>query len=385
VYADRPLSSQFYIALTPGIRNPSFDHELTYAHVAFPDPGLQLLALYRFWNIIQYWSPNRQVADENWPQLLRKFIPRFALAKDKDAYQLAMIALVAKVHDTHTNLWSSLQLQPPTGQCRLPVEVRFVESKPTVASYASTKNGPVSALKPGDILEQIDGRPVDDLIKEWRPFYGDSNEAAFQRDIAHSFTKGTCGPVHIVIRRSGKTFALESTRVPVADMDSIATHDLPGPTFRLLSENIAYMKLSSIKTADVAKDVEQARDTKGLIVDIRNYPSEFVVFALGSLLVDQAMPFARFTNPDITNPGAFLWGPTISIPRAQPHYSGKVIILVDEISQSQAEYTAMVLRSVPNAIVIGSTTAGADGNFSPRSASRRPQHWDQRSRRVLSR
>jgi len=37
---------------------------------------------------------------------------------------------------------------------------------------------------------------------------------------------------------------------------------------------------------------------------------------------------------------------------------------VDELSQSQAEYTAMAFRSSPRARVIGSMTAGADGNVS---------------------
>jgi hypothetical protein len=45
-----------------------------------------------------------------------------------------------------------------------------------------------------------------------------------------------------------------------------------------------------------------AADTNGLIIDIRNYPSEFVVFALGSLLVDRATEFARFTSGDLANP-----------------------------------------------------------------------------------
>jgi C-terminal processing protease CtpA/Prc len=49
---------------------------------------------------------------------------------------------------------------------------------------------------------------------------------------------------------------------------------------------------------------------------------------------------------------------------SEPHYGGKVVILVDETTQSQAEYTAMALRATPNAIVVGSTTAGADGNVS---------------------
>ena len=55
----------------------------------------------------------------------------------------------------------------------------------------------------------------------------------------------------------------------------------------------------------------------------------------------------------------------ISVSPLPPHYAGKVVILVDEVSQSQAEYTAMALRANPRAVVVGSTTAGADGNVSP--------------------
>jgi C-terminal processing protease CtpA/Prc len=41
-----------------------------------------------------------------------------------------------------------------------------------------------------------------------------------------------------------------------------------------------------------------------------------------------------------------------------------VVIIVNETTQSQAEYTTMAFRASNNAIVIGSTTAGADGNVS---------------------
>jgi C-terminal processing protease CtpA/Prc len=90
-----------------------------------------------------------------------------------------------------------------------------------------------------------------------------------------------------------------------------------------------------------------------------------VVFALGSRLVDRPTPFARFTMGDLEHPGAFRWSDRISLSPEQPHYAGKVVILVDESSLSQAEYTAMAFRSNPRAVVVGSTTAGADGNVSP--------------------
>ena len=98
--------------------------------------------------------------------------------------------------------------------------------------------------------------------------------------------------------------------------------------------------------------------------DLRNYPSEFVPFALGQLLVPAPVNFAWFTTADPVNPGAIRWGPIVSLTPQQPHYSGMVAILVDEVTESQAEYTTMAFRAAPGALVIGSTTAGADGNVS---------------------
>jgi len=45
-------------------------------------------------------------------------------------------------------------------------------------------------------------------------------------------------------------------------------------------------------------------------------------------------------------------------------YQGKLVVLVNENSQSQAEYTAMAFRAGKNTTIVGSTTAGADGNVS---------------------
>ncbi len=92
---------------------------------------------------------------------------------------------------------------------------------------------------------------------------------------------------------------------------------------------------------------------------------EFVPFALGSRLVEEPTIFARFTAGDIENAGAFTWkdiAPTLQ--PETPGYGGKVAVLVDETSISQSEYTAMAFRTAPRAVVVGSTTTGADGNRS---------------------
>src|SRR6185437_10148318 len=126
IYANR-TGKQFFVSLAAGAGNARFDHEPSYPTLKFPDSGYQLLALFRWWNIMQYWAPDRAVAGQDWNAVLAEFIPRMALAKDKDAYQLALFELIAKANDTHANLWSSLAVRPPTGECGLPVMLRFLD------------------------------------------------------------------------------------------------------------------------------------------------------------------------------------------------------------------------------------------------------------------
>lgn len=365
IHANRPVSTQqFYVSKLGNVGNPSFDHELTYQSIKLPDAGFQILALYRFWNIIEYWFPYRDVVPEDWDKVLLDSLPKVALAKNSEAYQLAMMEVIARVHDTHANLWSSIEVRPPTGACQLPVKVRFIEGRPVISGYAG-QIGETSGIKRGDIITQLDGVPIAKLMDRWKSYYAASNEPTRQRDIAMQMTRGNCGRTTIRVRRNNAAMEISAERVSPKDLTGITfAHDLPGETFRLLSKDVAYLKLSSVKVDQAAKYIESAAGTKGLIVDIRNYPSEFVVFALGSLFVDQKTDFVRFTQADFSNPGAFHWGAPFFLEPRQPHYPGKVVIIVDEVSQSQAEYTAMAFRSSPRATVIGSTTAGADGNVS---------------------
>lgn len=366
IYRHRPVGKQFYVSLARGVSNPSFDHELAYQGLKVPDSGFQILSTYRFWNIIQYWFPYRDVLGENWDDVLRQTLPKIALAKTSDAYQRELMALIARVHDTHANLWSSLAARPPAGACQLPLIVRFIEARPVVAGFSTPDAAKDTGLEPGDIITHLDGVPVQKLLDGWVPYYAASNEATRLRDIARSMTRGDCGEATLRVTRDSKDIEIKTRRVtPGAPSANANTHDLPGETFRRFSDEVAYLKLSSIKAANAASYIEQAAGTRGLIIDIRNYPSEFVVFALGSLLVDRPTDFARFTRGDLSNPGAFLWdqAPTALKPQT-PYYAGKVVILVDEVSQSQAEYTTMAFRTATGAKVVGSTTAGADGNVS---------------------
>jgi C-terminal processing protease CtpA/Prc len=368
MHTNRPrVAAQRYISFVPNAGNPDFTAESNYSHLPSPDAGFRLLALSRFWNIIRYWFPYRDLITENWDGVLAEFIPVMMRDISGDEYRRQLIRLIARVHDTHANIWNELRVQPPVGSFEVPLVVRFVENKLLVTGYSHTTLGPATGLKVGDEIQSIGGVAVATLVDSLRPFYPASNEPTRLRDMARNITRGT-GQVTLAGSGTSGAFSVTVDRAPLASLSKgrAYVNDLPGAAaFRILADSVAYLKLSSVVSASAGSYIDQARDAKVLVIDIRNYPSEFVVFTLGGYLVPSAAPFARFTTGSASNPGAFTMGTTVSHSPRTPRFAGTVVILVDEMTQSQAEYTSMAFRVAPGAIVVGSTTAGADGNVSP--------------------
>jgi hypothetical protein len=363
VWVNRPTGKQFWVGRHYA-GNPDFSREPAYAQLEHLDAGYRILAAFRIWNIIEYWFPYRDLIDESWDGVLRELLPVFVEAHERDDYERALLLLIARVHDTHANIWTALDSRPPVGPCTLEAGVRFINGQAVVTGGGKLE----PKLREGDVLLALDGRTVEDLVAEWRPYYAASNDAARLRAVANYLTRGECG-THVVatVDRDNRQIQIELERARSSEdwiKYSQDTHDRHGDTFQVLGDDVAYIKLSSIWIDEVRRDIENAAGTRGLIIDIRNYPHEFVVFELGQHLVDAPTPFARVTQPDLANPGAFTWTDSMELSPQAPHYTGKVVILVDEASLSQAEYTAMAFRAAPGAIVIGSTTSGADGNVS---------------------
>jgi hypothetical protein len=365
IYRNRAPAQQFHVRLTPGIGNPQFVNELPYAQVKFPDAGFQVLGIFRFWNAIEYWFPYRDLIDEKWDEVLADTLRRAAPAMESAAYQRELMRLVARVHDGHATVTGTVLRYAPIGPCHLPVSLRYVDDRYVVERLLADDEW-ARRFQPGDVLEKLDGRAVNDIIAGERDTYGASTGQWLMFAISRNLTKGECGDAKVAVTR-GSSLEFTARRVEPKQllMGAMYDNDRDGDTFQQLSADVAYLKLSSIKAEEVAGYIERAAGTRALIIDIRNYPSAFVVFSLGGALVDAPTPFVRFTLPDLSNPGAFTFGASLILQPAKPHYAGQVAVLVDETSISNAEYTAMAFGAAPRARVIGRRTAGADGNVSP--------------------
>ncbi|OWP63806.1 peptidase S41 [Hymenobacter amundsenii] len=367
---NRNQGLHYYVSTVPRIGNPQFDHENSYAQVAgqLPDDGLRVLALYRYWNMIAYFFPYRYAIGEDWQRVLPEFLPRFVAARTPEQYRLAALALIARINDTHASIANDPILTDYWGRYFAPAQVRFVEGQALVTDYFNSQLGPATGLLKGDIIETVEGRPVAALIAERRPLTPASNEPTQLRNIARDLLRGNTEQVQLMVRRNGQQLSLSINRYTANKLNlalNNGTASPLAPAWRTLPGNIGHLTLGTIHNENLPAIMAEAQETKGLIIDIRNYPSDFVVFSLSKYLLSQRTDFVRFSAPTVTYPGLFEQAPPLQVvPGKGRAYPGKVVILVNELSQSQSEYTTMALRAVPGAIVMGSTTAGADGDVS---------------------
>ncbi len=358
ILQQRPANhGQFFVNLAGEAGFASFQRELAYEDIGLDDIGYRLLTLYRWWNIIEYWFPYRYMIDGNWHGVLVEFLPRILLAESTDDYRRELLAFAAHIGDGHVFLQPSGDVLPPVGECRWPVAIRFIEDQPVVVALGDEIE---TALEVGDVVQSIDGEELAELLAAWAPYYSASNEPSRRYLQSFFLSRGECGAGEVTVERAGSTQSLvverKQTRgVPYA-------HDLPGDAARMLSEPVGYLSLSSFDSGRIDDYLEILADARALVIDIRNYPADFAVFALGQHLVNQTTEFARFTAGRMAAPGAFAFGATVSLEPRPPFLDMPIAILVDEGSMSQAEYTAMAFRFAPDAVVIGSTTAGANGN-----------------------
>ncbi|MDR0575113.1 MAG: peptidase S41 [Tannerella sp.] len=367
IYTNRHQGEHYYIKMAPGVGNPDFSNENPYSKMTYPDAGFRLLALYKYWNMIHYFFPYKYLTDKNWDNILKEYIPIFISAKNRLEYELAAIQIIGDINDTHANLWGGRnEINNLRGNNFAPFRVQFVEQKLVVTDYYNPELKESSGLKTGDIITHINGNTVESIVDSIKNYYPASNKAARLRDISADLLRSDNKTINIRYISSGQEKQIEQ---PLYQKNSLNMYygykvNRNEKCYKLLDGNIGYVTLANIKSEDVPVIKESFKNTKGIIIDIRNYPSAFMPFSLAPYFVSKSRPFVKFTNGNVNNPGEFTFRKGSKIVPHEETYQGKLVVIVNEISQSSAEYTAMAFRAGDNTTIVGSTTAGADGNVS---------------------
>ena len=328
---------------------------------ALPDVGFRLLVLFRYWNIIEYFSPHKDIIGQNWDKILLAAIPKFIEVDNENDYRLLLLELVASINDGHAKIHGAI-IDRQLGRNQIPVRISFIEEKAVVIEKYGI-DSPFEtdkSLNIGDIIIAVNDIPIDSIIMRQTPYTSASNYPAKLREIARN-----------LLRTKDSRLKITYDRNNIVQSDSFATYNqlslfsLSNPSlYSQLTKDHAYIYMGGRKDDQTPKDI----DAKGIIIDLRCYPNEESVKYMDSLpLYSNSVSCAIFAVPVL--PGVFIFRdniPTTKIGSENLNYfKGKKVILVDIETQSWAEFMAMSYRCAPNSIIIGSPSAGANGDILP--------------------
>ncbi|MFX0558666.1 S41 family peptidase [Maribacter sp. CXY002] len=340
--------------------NVILTNEASYQNFDWKDKKMRILSLFRYWNSIEYFFPYKYQMDKNWNQVLQEMLPKFLSPQSELDYHLAMLEIIVDLDDSHAGLNTNLTIDY-FGAKYIPAKFSIVDNKAVITSFYNDSLADINDLRIGDVIEKANGKTINEILQQKSEFIQGSNTSA---KFAYAFNKifnGVTDSIEIEFLRNDK---IKGNEIGRYSFDQFKYKKPSTDKWKILENNIGYINLGEVEVSDVSAILEEIKNTKSIIFDLRNYPKFTLPYIL-NFLNPSAKELLVSIIPDLNYPGKFYWEEPMSMGENNNNpYRGKVIILVNSRTISYAELYAMGLQTVNNSITIGSQTLGADGNVS---------------------
>ncbi len=342
----------------PHAASESTQAQISLVEYSGNDRATRLADVVLAWNVLQHFYPYFDVVKTDWPKALKDALASAATDENDLAFLMTLRRMIAQLHDGHGGAYYP-------GESRgfsVPVIFGWVESHLVITDVVSG----VTDVQPGDIVLRVNGKPSADTLAEletrisgatqqWRRYVAmallaegpKDSELTLDIQDANGQTKS------ISLRRTVETQNLNETRPPKISE---------------LKPGIFYVALDRIKDEDFQAALPQLEKAKGIVFDLRGYPSVSPIVI--SHLIDKPATSARWMIPIITKPDHskvddYDTGGRWDLKPIAPQLKGKIVFLTDGRAISYAESYMGIVEAYKLGEIVGEPTAGTNGDINP--------------------
>ncbi len=335
--------------------------EDAYTEMAYPDVEYRLLALFRLWNIVEYFSPCGFDLGPAWDSVLLEFIPRMETASDSLDYVLVLAEFGGLTHDSRVSIETPI-LRYYFGVFYPPISVRYVAGKTLVSGVRDDAQN-IPDIRPGDVILTIDGEDIVSRRKRLSRLLSGSTPRVVDHKVDSVLLGGRNGSeVRLTIQRGdGNEEEIVLTR-----HFQYQPERRKGKVYAVLPSGVGYIDLDRLTQNEIDSAMDAVRDTPELILDLRgniDFPPEQLI----SYFAQASAPAFKICTPERYTPDLKFAGVREKFKRIGPGgewvYNGRVVALIDMDTGDIAERLCLMLSAADDIVFIGTPTGGGAGDI----------------------
>ena len=321
------------------------------------------------WKAIDTIYADFELKSIDWSEVGRRYRQRLDEVGSDDGFYRLLSQMVGELRDTHS--WLQNFREPPLPQVTSIALDRFQDNA-FVVSVRTGSDAERAGVKAGWQVLSVDGLTSADKMEALRPLlHGFSSERAFRREATRR-----------LLSAEKATSATILMRAPAGDTQTVTLPRGSGPTVRRQDLNlgfeltrranlefgvhpsgVGYVHIPSFAPRAVLDSefdaaLDALRNTPSLIFDVRDNSGGFShSWIVGRFLQKRTQTVVSFIKNGAGH-GAFRTQLGFDGPTGPWQYTGRVVLLVNDLTGSAADLFTTELRSMNQVTVVGSTTHG---------------------------
>jgi carboxyl-terminal processing protease len=370
--AENPNFDDYYASINKLNNFIEFKNEKGFENFDFKIKSNRILFLASFWNVMRYWNVNIYLTDEPWNEVLKDLQVDFINANTEEKFEFAKMKLFSKLNDSHSNYETDYFFKNVYNRFAS-FGGKIVNDSLVVTNLYNKKSATKDNIKIKDVICEIENKSVKEYFEDKFKNFGSSsnlNYSKYQNQYYWllSSNKDSLQVQTFNIDKKKETKYIKLNRFEDyknQEIENIITPKLEN--FYEVSSNIGFINLDKISKDELKKAFEQFANKKGIIIDLRNYPTLISEDDLSKYLYPDERTFVKVLAPfkpsigeyDMKAPLRLIKNPFSTGSKNSKYYKGKIVLLVNRRTLSKAEYFGMLIQQSPNCITIGEQTGGA--------------------------
>ncbi|MBQ4878019.1 hypothetical protein J8M21_12465 [Pseudoalteromonas luteoviolacea] len=361
VYAGQPIFWPLYLEYQQGLKGQAYTASNLSTSLASPPKCMAALSM--IWGETNHFWPYFEQVPLNWKNSHENLLA--ACTGDAKNIEREVQREFTKLQDNHLFILLPAQFSK-FGDYRLPLDLEYIEGKAILSkkTHYLTLQADI-----GDELIAIDDASVEDLINAelGKTFRSPHVE---KRTAVSRFHRSYKTPelVKLTFKKlSGEIFTTTTGTVHKDVMGPLHDHRPDQPLLEELGDGVVLFRLFKMTDeAALEQAVEVLKSAKGIVLDIRNYPSNFsLTLRFLSYFTDKLTtvgPFIVAAQRLPEQADSFVLSEPPRLPNTEKLFNVPTVVMSERKNQSAGEHMLMFVQSMGFPI-IGEVTTGINGDI----------------------